>query len=739
MTPAKYYKFLIKSLVQSEIFDNNKSCIEFVECNNVYQLKSGAYTVREIGIVSLASYLLDDSKKKSIERLVRNLSVIKESCTSECGEKLPSSALEECGDLLQVLSKALSGKFEDIKSSLVYFLETPRSLLQDQSPLCFVWHSPSISIKGKHYPVQLTCLFYMALSLFAAGQSDEDNDHIDGKFTQILNQIKHLDIAESNEKNVFIKDYIAQSNLDVLLLATLAERSYVKNEYKKSSIFLTKLIEDFANKELRETDKRILNYSLQRRSSCYYHLARYEDAIVDCTRLRDSKDYRVFQTLGACLAALGETKDAIINYRNSLILQEHWLSYKLLANEYSKNYDHINAIYCCKKSLMNGLEKEEFTEIMREVLKIMKSNFRKLSARKSRSLPNSTLRSAPINTFDPSCGVQYYELSRTLLEEKKNVMHAAGYTFLSSSNQFASSSDAFWRNLVFVHIPKCRGTSFQLPLQRSYDAALAINKASHHEPLERLFSYGNIHNSTVLTKIQSALLSDIEKPPRSIFCSPHGCNWESLVESVELKNKIHPNIVMILRNPQKRLMSNIRHYLYYSNSISDFRRKTKEEFYNFDNCLYRYLFSDFGEFIDKRKALSLLCERLDEVTNRVSCFAMDDDFYLNQIKMLYLSAAGLPNVLHWSRLKDSYDREKEKSSNWSDDEVISEYQRIVSSGGLDLDISIPIEKLIKISKKKLKLPQPSCEEESDCLLHPFTLVIDRKSRYRVVETKSLFV
>ena len=117
---------------------------------------------------------------------------------------------------------------------------------------------------------------------------------------------------------------------------------------------------------------------------------------------------------------------------------------------------------------------------------------------------------------------------------------------------------------------------------------------------------------------------------------------------------------------------------------------------------------------------------------------MSDDLRLNQIKSLYLSQAKLPNVLHWSKLKDSQAREKKEPRRWSEKDVLREYNSIIDNGGLELDSKICTSSLIESTAIKFQDLIPFNDSFSHYSLHPFTLIIDENSCYQIVETRLLF-
>tara|TARA_Y100000748_G_scaffold302230_1_gene304019 strand:- start:284 stop:1222 length:939 start_codon:yes stop_codon:yes gene_type:complete len=250
------------------------------------------------------------------------------------------------------------------------------------------------------------------------------------------------------------------------------------------------------------------------------------------------------------------------------------------------------------------------------------------------------------------------------------------YDFVPS---YEGMKDPF--HLLFVHIAKCGGTTFEQPLD--------IMK--HH-----LIKEGGDQKSIITGKLANQevvdLVKDIEDTHSSFYCI-HNTEWESIY-----KNQV---VFSIIRNPKDRLLSHIKHKA---------RKWDNEELIKnidannsiFDNLMHKHLF-DFGS------------------RDKINCIDINDTQSLINLKSTYLSSAKLPNILQSSRFNDGNDRDKMKIS---ESDVLLAYKKCIDKGYLEKDKSIDFDykKFISEGEK----------------VHPLTFVVTKEERYGIIPTTKIF-
>ena len=250
------------------------------------------------------------------------------------------------------------------------------------------------------------------------------------------------------------------------------------------------------------------------------------------------------------------------------------------------------------------------------------------------------------------------------------------YDFVPS---YEGMKDPF--HLLFVHIAKCGGTTFEQPLD--------IMK--HH-----LIKEGGDQKSIITGKLANQevvdLVKDIEDTHSSLYCI-HNTEWESIY-----KNQV---VFSIIRNPKDRLLSHIKHKA---------RKWDNEELIKnidaknsiFDNLMYKHLF-EYGS------------------RDKINCIDINDTQSLIGLKSTYLSSAKLPNILQSSRFNEGSDREPIKITEKQLEEAL---YRCIAKGYLkkDENIDFKFKKFISEGQR----------------LHPLTFVVTKDAKYGIITTSDLF-
>ena len=250
------------------------------------------------------------------------------------------------------------------------------------------------------------------------------------------------------------------------------------------------------------------------------------------------------------------------------------------------------------------------------------------------------------------------------------------YNFVPS---FEGMEDPF--HLLFVHIAKCGGTTFEQPLD--------IMK--HH-----LMKEGGDQKSIISGKLANQevvdLVKDIEDTHSSFYCI-HNTEWESIY-----KNQV---VFSIIRNPKDRLLSHIKHKARkkeYDRLINEIDSDNSD----FDNLIHKHLF-DFGS------------------RDKINCIDINDTQSLIGLKSTYLSSAKLPNILQSTRFNEGNVREPIKITEKQLEEAL---YRCIAKGYLKKDENIDFNFKKFISKGQR--------------VHPLTFVVTNYEKYGIIPTTHLF-
>ena len=236
-------------------------------------------------------------------------------------------------------------------------------------------------------------------------------------------------------------------------------------------------------------------------------------------------------------------------------------------------------------------------------------------------------------------------------------------------------------HLLFVHIPKSAGTTFEQPL----DIMKHYLKKEGGD--QKTLITGSLANREAVNLMRNA-----ENTHSSFYCI-HNTWWDTLY-----KNQV---VFSIIRNPRDRLLSHLKHKAR-GWDFSQLMKKIDENGSMFDNNIHRHLFI-YGE------------------RDKINCIDIKDTKSIIGLKSTYLSSAKLPNILQARRFNDGDDR---KPINITEKQLEEALSRCIAKGYLEKDenIDFNFKKFISEGQR----------------VHPLTFVVRKDAKYGIIPTTHLF-
>ena len=446
------------------------------------------------------------------------------------------------------------------------------------------------------------------------------------------------------------------------------------------------------------------------------------------------EDWNSYFGLGKALSIQNKYPEAIDAFHNSISLKEDWNSYNGLGWALFNMRQNQQAIDAFKKAVLigdadnhndNGLTYDALASIYS-----LKGDNELAARSKYLYFQNSICK--PASLLDPYIGhhTSSVDLEKHEIIKIQSTCKEYGRDFLPSFRVEESDYllDA-WKYLVYLHIPKCGGSSFENPLHQ------VVLKLKEDQPKslvrveKKLFlNTGNLSGVHTLEAFKEVIadLSGASQKVESIFYAPHNIAWNKLNMNLEKCAQVHLRVLTTVRDPKSRLLSHLKDVAFECRTKEDLLKRVGENSSALDNCMHKYIF-DYG--LEGSTSSRPPCDTSDyRMIDHIDFIDISDASTIAKVKSSFLSASSLPNVVQYSRLNTSI----EGALSLSEKDMESVYQDCLSKGYTDKDEQIDFTSLKKRTLERLNFS--ALLSDSTCL-HPLTLINDEFGRYYILPTE----
>ncbi len=429
---------------------------------------------------------------------------------------------------------------------------------------------------------------------------------------------------------------------------------------------------------------------------------------------------------------------AIDAFRKSLKLKENINAFRGLGWSLFRTKQYSEAIVAFRKTLRyEGSDENEILSIYRQL-----ADSYDLINKKSSSLRTWNIYfsySGLINKIDPFIG-----LERTYEQIESNKLEQITYNFLDNGFEFSpsyqiadDSSLKEWRHILYLHIPKCAGTSFEQPLRILSKLLYKLQpKGFTNDLIDNYIVPEPIRSKYEVQVLRKKIEFSTPNKIKSTFISCHGVSWNPLSSSISKAIENAPKVLVLSRNPKQRLLSQVRHEAFNYESIDKLidyiEENTSKKNSELNNIMYKYIFDVGLNAIESKTELEkrqILPNDLDDM----AFVDISDVSSKMKIRSAYLSASRLPNVFQYSKLNDSLSRGKKLVKQLNEDEIKYAFNRCIELGFVEKDEAIDFDCLHKRTLSKIN--NFSFDNEHISNIHPLTFILSKESIGSIVPTK----
>ena len=463
------------------------------------------------------------------------------------------------------------------------------------------------------------------------------------------------------------------------------------------------------------TDLSVDSNLLMKRGICLFHLNQFEESKKSFIQsIEIHKESKAMKWLANCYSKLKQNEQAIKTLHYSIHLEEDWSNCQCLGWEYLKAGNYAKSIKYFKKSIAIKPEGSVYRGLG---IALEKSGLRNHAID---SFSSHLARKSPIAQISSFLSHEQHpiNLSNSDLANAQKLCLELGCEFHASKIIEDKSCLAHWSNLMYLHIPKCAGSSFKIPFYMLFEE---LKKQTN-----MLVAKGNpeLHLNTTSLMSDRLMLDALERYTakkdlsflKSIFfttASSPPAKWFDSYSSISKYSNSPGRIIAITRNPRKRLYSHIKWEASHFN-LDTMHKRIDSKSCILNNTMYHFIYQcPFGEM------------SVEDITsspaNQFEFVDISDKEMLSSFKTAFLSSSCLPNIVQVEKMNDS----SKNHSNLSDDEIQRLFNVCVDKGFLDKDESIDLNSLHTSTRERHQ--SLLTNHGNNTGLHPLTFIATNNS------------